>query len=276
MDSSIRLRMFKDLAFKSVVFLLAFLSIMPLVFILGYLVKNGVSALKWEFLVNLPKPVGEEGGGIVNAIVGTLMLMIVACLVAVPIGTLSGIYLAEFRKTRLASIMRFCVEILQGIPSIVIGIIAYAWIVMPTGTFSALSGGLALSMMMLPVIIRSTEETLKMIPHELKEAAVALGIPYYRTILKVIVPSGISGITTGILLSVARIAGETAPLLFTAFGNPFMNLNAAKPVDSLPLVIYNYATSPYPEWHKLAWGASFVLIIIVLSLNLAAKRLSRI
>ena len=166
-------------------------------------------------------------------------------------------------------------EILQGIPSIVIGIIAYAWIVITLGTFSAFSGGIALSIMMLPVIVRATEETLKLIPDTLKEASLSLGVPYYRTILKVILPAGASGIATGVLISVARIAGETAPLLFTAFGNPFMEMNVLKPVNSLPLLIFNYATSPYPEWHALAWGASFVLVFFVLALNFFAKVVTR-
>ncbi len=166
-------------------------------------------------------------------------------------------------------------EILQGIPSIVIGIIAYAWIVVKIGTFSALSGGIALAVMMLPVIVRATEETLKLIPENLKEASLALGVPYSKTILKVIVPAGLTGILNGILLGVARIAGETAPLLFTAFGSPFMNLNIFKPVDSLPLMIFNYATSPYPEWHAMAWGASFVLVVLVLSVNFFTKVISK-
>jgi phosphate transport system permease protein len=167
------------------------------------------------------------------------------------------------------------VEILQGIPSIVIGIIAYVWIVMPLRTFSAVSGGIALGIMMLPIIVRSTEETLKLIPESLKEASLALGVPYYKTILKVIVPAGLSGIVTAVIISIARVAGETAPLLFTAFGNPFMNLNILKPVNSLPLLVFNYAASPYPEWHALAWGASLVLAVFVLALNVFAKVLTK-
>ncbi|MBC7189484.1 phosphate ABC transporter permease PstA, partial [Candidatus Aerophobetes bacterium] len=197
------------------------------------------------------------------------------CAFAVPLGVLAGIYLSEHKKGKLSYLARLCVEILQGIPSIVIGIIAYLWIVVPMRTFSALSGGIALGIMMLPVIVRTTEETLKMIPDTLKEASLALGVPYARTITKVIVPAGLSGIITGVLISIARIAGETAPLLFTAFGNPFMNLNIFKPVNSLPLLIFNYATSPYTEWHKVAWGASFVLVVIVLSLNLITKMVAR-
>jgi phosphate transport system permease protein len=166
-------------------------------------------------------------------------------------------------------------EILQGIPSIVIGIIAYSWVVISMGTFSAFSGAAALAIMMLPVVVRSTEETLKLIPEALREASLALGVPYGRTVIKVIIPAGLTGILSGVLLGIARIAGETAPLLFTAFGSPYMNVNIFKPVDSLPLLIFNYATSPYPEWHAMAWGASFVLIIIVLGLNFFTKVITR-
>ena len=231
--------------------------------------------IDWQFFTSLPKPVGEVGGGISNAIVGTLMLIVIACSIAIPLGVFAGIYLYRAEGGKLAYLVSLSVEILQGIPSIVIGIIAYAWIVMTLGTFSALSGGIALSIMMLPVIVRSTEETLKLIPDTLKEASLSLGVPYYRTILKVILPAGASGIATGVLISVARVAGETAPLLFTAFGNPFMEMNILKPVNSLPLLIFNYATSPYPEWHALAWGASFVLVFFVLALNFFAKIVTR-
>jgi len=203
------------------------------------------------------------------------MLIVIACSIAIPLGAFAGIYLSERKERKLAYLVSLSVEILQGIPSIVIGIIAYAWIVITLGTFSALSGGIALSIMMLPVIVRATEETLKLIPDTLKEASLSLGVPYYRTILKVILPAGASGIATGVLISVARVAGETAPLLFTAFGNPFMEMNILKPVNSLPLLIFNYATSPYPEWHALAWGASFVLVFFVLALNFFTKIITR-
>ena len=191
------------------------------------------------------------------------------------VGVFAGVYLAERKEGKVCYLVRLCVEILHGVPSIVIGIIAYAWVVITLGTFSALAGGISLAIMMLPVIVRSTEETLKLIPDTLREASLSLGVPYYRTVLKVIMPAGMSGIATGILISVARVGGETAPLLFTAFGSPYMEINILKPVNSLPLVIFNYATSPYPEWHALAWGASFVLVAFVLLLNLSAKFLTR-
>jgi phosphate transport system permease protein len=258
-----------------IVVLLTFCSILPMFFILFFITRKGISVINWSFITHLPKPVGETGGGISNAIIGTFMLIGIATAFSVPVGVLAGIFLSENRKGRLASITRMCVETLQGIPSIVIGIIAYIWLVFTMGSFSTLSGGVALGMMMLPVIITAAEETLKLIPHSLREASLALGVSYPRTILKVILPAAVSGILTGILLSIARVAGETAPLLFTAFGNPFMNLNILKPINSLPLMIFNYATSPYPDWHTLAWGASFILIVLVLGLNLFTKVVTR-
>lgn len=264
-------RIIKDRAFGVSLLLLSFLAIMPLLFILFYIVRNGVSSIRWEFLASLPAPVGEPGGGISNAIIGTCLLIILASVVSVPVGVTAGLYLSENRESRLSSTVRLCVEVLQGVPSIVIGIVAYAWMVVPLRAFSALSGAVALGIMMIPVVVKATEETLVLVPYSLKEACLALGAPYYRTILKVIVPSGLSGILTGILLGISRIAGETAPLLFTAFGSPFMALDIFRPVNALPLVIFNYAKSPYPDWHAQAWGASLILIILVLALNLTAR-----
>ena len=272
---NLNVRIFKDKVFQAGIIIFAAITILPLLLILFYIVRNGFAVIDWHFLTNLPKPVGEVGGGIANAIVGTLMLIVIACIISIPLGVFSGIYLSERKNGKLAYLVSLSAEILQGIPSIVIGIIAYAWIVITLGTFSALSGGIALSIMMLPVIVRATEETLKLIPDTLKEASLSLGVPYHRTILKVILPAGASGIVTGVLISVARVAGETAPLLFTAFGNPFMEMNILKPVNSLPLLIFNYATSPYPEWHSLAWGASFVLVFFVVALNFFAKLVTR-
>lgn len=274
-DKNIKRRRTKNYLFKGLVFLIAGLCAVPLVLILFYIVKQGISAISWEFLTTMPNPVGEPGGGILNAITGTLILIVIATVIAVPIGITCGIYISENRNGKLAGIVRLCADILQGIPSIVIGIIAYLWVVMPMDYFSALSGGVALAIMMLPVIVRTTEETLNLIPHSLKEAALALGVPYSKTIRKVIVPCGISGIATGVTLSIARIAGETAPLLFTAFGNPYLNLNILKPVGSLPLLIYTHATSPYEEWHQQAWGAALVLIVLILIINIIAKFIVR-
>ena len=271
----VRRRILADKLFKGIIVLLSFACILPMFFILFFITSKGISVINWEFLTQLPKPVGEIGGGILNAIIGTLMLIAVSTLLSVPIGVFAGIFLSEYRKGKLVYLVRLSIEILQGIPSIVFGIIAYVWIVVLVGSFSALSGGVALAMMMLPVIITAAEETLKLIPDSLREASLALGVSYPRTILKVVLPAGLSGILTGILLSVARVTGETAPLLFTAFGSPFMNFNILKPVNTLPLMIFNYATSPYPEWHRLAWGASLVLIVFVLGMNLFTKLVTR-
>jgi phosphate transport system permease protein len=270
-DSALKRRIFVDHAFQVIVVLLSFCSILPMFFILFFISKNGISSISWNFLTKLPAPVGETGGGISNAIIGSALLILLASVIAVPLGILTGIYLAEYRKGKFVYLSRLSVEILMGTPSIVIGIIAYVWVVMPVGSFSAISGSVALGIMMLPVIVMSTEETLKLMPDTLKEASLALGVSYPRTILKVILPAGLSGIVTGMLLAVARIAGETAPLLFTAFGSPYMAANLFKPVSALPLTVFNYATSPNPEWHALAWGASFVLLVFVLALNLLAK-----
>jgi phosphate transport system permease protein len=272
---SVKRRIFYDKLFKAIIVFLTFCSILPLFFILFFITSKGISVINWDFLTQLPKPVGEWGGGISNALIGTFLLVIIASIFSIPIGILTGIFLSEYRNGQLAYLTRLCTEILQGIPSIVIGIIAYIWLVIPLGSFSALSGGIALGLMMLPVIIMATEETLKLIPESLREASLALGVSYPRTVLKVILPAGFSGIITGILLGTARIAGETAPLLFTAFGSPYMNYNILKPINSLPLVIFNYASSPYPEWHKLAWGASLVLIISTLILNLFPKLVTK-
>jgi phosphate transport system permease protein len=272
---SLRLRIYLNRIFRVAVVILSFIAIAPLFLIILYIFWNGVAAIDWAFLVTLPVPVGEEGGGIANAIVGTFLLIIIASVLAVPVGVLSGIFLNEYKRSKLSEVVRMCVEVLMGIPSIVLGIVAYVWVVLPLKSFSALSGGIALSIMMLPVIIRSTEETLKLIPETLREASLALGVPYYRTIIKVIIPVGMSGILTGILLSIARIAGETAPLLFTSFGNPYMNTNILKPTETLPHLIFIYATSPYKEWHQAAWGASFILVIFVLGLNLISKYFAR-
>ncbi len=256
---------------KYSIYLFTFASIIPLALILIYLIKQGISSINWQFITQLPKPIGEQGGGVLNAIIGTIILIVLSTIISVPIGIKAGIYLSEVKTGKLAYLLRLSTDILQGIPSIVLGVIAYLWLVKPMKAFSALSGSVALAIMMLPMIIASTEETLKLVPYSLKEAALALGVPYYKTILKVILPAGMSGILTGVLLAVARIAGETAPLLFTAFGSPYLNFNPLHPINALPLVVFNYASSPYPNWWHQAWGASFLLTMMVLILNLAAK-----
>jgi len=275
MKNNLQYRIAKTKGMQMFTILMAFLCVVPLILILIYIIKAGLGAINWNFIINIPKPVGEMGGGIANALLGTLIIIITATVIAVPIGIMSGIYLSEQKKGKLAYWVSMCVDILQGVPSIVIGIIAYFWLVRPLGGFSAFSGSIALAIMMLPIIIRSTEETLKLLPNSLKEAGYALGMPFHRVILKVIIPCGFSGIISGVMLSVARVAGETAPLLFTAFGNPFIETHLGKPMQSLPLLIFNYATSSYKDWQNLAWGASLVLLVLVLSLNLITKFLTR-
>jgi phosphate transport system permease protein len=271
LDARVSARLRGDAAFRALTLALSLIAVVPLALILVYIVVKGASAINWQFLTQLPRPMGEPGGGISNAIVGTLILVFIATAISVPLGIIAGIFLAERSRTRLGTFARLSVETLMGIPSIVLGIVAYAWMVRPLGHFSALSGGVALAMIMLPVITLATEETLVLIPLSLREAALALGVSYPRTILRVILPAGMSGIITGILLAVARGAGETAPLLFTAFGSPFMAVNVLKPMESLPHTIFYYATSPYPEWQALAWGASFILLVLILALNVVTK-----
>lgn len=271
----IRIRNRKNYLFKALIIGATVMCTLPLLFILFYIFRQGITAINWQFFTSLPKPVGETGGGISNAIVGSILILLLSCIMAIPFGVGIGIYLSESPKSRLSYYGRLSVDVLQGIPSIVIGIIIYQWVVRPMGGFSAFSGSVALALMMLPSIVKSTEETLKLLPESLKEASLALGVPYYKTIMKVIVPTGLSGILTGVILSISRVIGETAPLLFTAFGNPFMSTDIFKPISSLPLIIFNYATSPYHDWHQLAWGASLILIVIILILNIISKIVQR-
>ncbi|MCL6524337.1 MAG: phosphate ABC transporter permease PstA [Thermoflavifilum sp.] len=271
----LRRRELRSKLVRSGVLFFTLLTLLPLVYILLYIVKQGIGAINWSFFVQLPKPVGESGGGIANALAGSFIIVGVATLLAVPIGIASALYLSEHSNGQLAGAIRFCVEVLVGIPSIVVGIVAYDWLVKPMGYFSALSGSVALAIMMLPIMIRSAEETLKRFPTSLREASLALGVPYYKTIIKVLLPCSLSGVLSGIILSVARIVGETAPLLFTAFGNPYLTTNILRPMQSLPLLIYNYAISPYDSWHQLAWGAALVLLIWILLLNILTRIIIR-
>jgi len=275
METNIKLRNAKSVAFKGVIIFFAFLITLPLFIILIYIIKQGVTQVNWHFLTHVPAPVGEPGGGISNALLGSFLMVLMSSVIAIPVGMFAGIYLSENSKTKLAYYAGLCVDILQGVPSIVVGIVVYFWIVKPLGTFSAISGSVALSIMMLPIVIRSTEQTLRLLPDSLKEAALSLGVPYHKVIMKVIVPCGFAGILSGITLSIARVIGETAPLLFTAFGNPYLSTAVTKPMESLPHLIFTYATSPYDDWHNLAWGASFILLIFVLVLNIVTKVLTR-
>ncbi len=275
MDVKVKYRVGKSKFIQGFIIFLAFLVTLPLLAIILYIFKEGITKINWTFLTKVPKPVGEIGGGIANALIGSILIVFFASVIAIPISILCGIYLSENKTSKLAYWSRLSVDVLQGVPSIVVGIVVYFWVVKPLGTFSALSGSIALAIMMLPIMIRSTEETLKLMPSSLKEAGYALGLPYHKVILKVILPCGISGILSGVMLSVARVAGETAPLLFTAFGNPFLTTNMSKPMQSLPLLIFNYATSPYDDWHDLAWGAALILLFTVLFLNIITKLITK-
>jgi phosphate transport system permease protein len=251
------------------------IALLPLALILLYLLQKGIGALHWSFFFQNPKPVGEPGGGFANAIVGTLILIALATLLAVPVGVASGIYSSEYRGTRLAVALRFAADVLNGVPSIVIGIFAYSVVVLPVRRFSALAGGFALGVMMIPIIARTTEELLRLVPDSLRDGALALGSSRAKAIFTVILPAALPGILTGILLALARIAGETAPLLFTAFGNRFLSTRLDQPIASLTVQIYTYAVSPYDDWHRQAWAGAFLLVIVVLALSIVARTATR-
>jgi phosphate transport system permease protein len=244
-----------------------------LVFILSYLAIHGAASLSWSFFTNLPTPVGETGGGMANAIVGSAKLLLIAMLVGVPIGFLGGVYLAEFGGTTVSFLIRYTTDLLNGVPSIVIGIFAYTVIVLPQKHFSTLAGGLALVVMMIPIAVRSTEEFLRSVPVALREAAMGLGASKAMSIITVVIPAAKNGIITGIMLNLARVAGETAPLLFTAFGNRFWSPGWDQPTAALPVMIFTYATAPYEDWHRQAWAAGFVLLMLVLGVNVTARLL---
>jgi len=256
-------------------YLAAVLATLPLLLILWHLLKKGAASLSLEFFTNMPKPVGEAGGGMANAIVGTLTLIGIACVIGLPIGIGAGIYLAEKRITPIAHSVRFLSDVLNGLPSIVMGIFAWEFLVRPAGHFSALAGGTALGAMMIPLVTRTTEEMLRVVPVSLREAALALGYPRWRTSISIVLRTALAGIATGALVAVARIAGETAPLLFTAFGNQFWSTSLKEPIAALPLQIFTYAISPYDEWHAQAWAGALVLISIVLVISLAARFATR-
>jgi phosphate transport system permease protein len=247
------------------------LVLVPLFAIFAYLVYRGVGSINWAFLTQTPKPVGESGGGMANAIVGSGFILALASILGVPLGVGAGIYLAEFGRNRFGDVIRFTADVLNGVPSIVIGIVAYSIVVLYQKHFSALAGGVALAIMMIPTITRTTEEMLLLVPQALREAAYGLGIPRWRTTLSITLRTATSGVITGIMLAFARVAGETAPLLFTAFGNQFWNLRANQPTAALPLQIFNYAISPYDEWHRQAWAGALVLIILIVTAVAAVR-----
>src|ERR1700722_2543605 len=249
------------------------LVLLPLGAVFGYLVYKGIGSINWAFLTQTPKPVGEAGGGMANAIAGSAFILLIASVIGVPIGIGGGIYLSEYGRHQFGNIIRFTADVLNGVPSIVVGIVAYAIVVLSQGHFSALAGGVALAIMMIPTITRTTEEMLLLVPQALREAAYGLGIPRWRTTLSITLRTATSGVLTGIMLAFARVAGETAPLLFTAFGNQFWNLRVNQPTAALPLQIFNYAISPYDEWHRQAWAGALVLIVLIVT-AVAAVRLA--
>ena len=249
----------------------AFSVVSVLFLILGYLLWNGGTSLSLNFFTQLPKPVGETGGGMANAIVGSLKLLFLAAVMGLPVGLLTGVYLAEFGGKTFSFIVRYTTDLLNGVPSIVIGIFAYSLVVLPVKHFSALAGGVALGIMVIPITVRSTEEFLRAVPGNMREAAMALGASKWKTIATVVLPAASGGILTGMLLALARVAGETAPLLFTAFGNRFWSQGWGQPIASLPVMIYTYAVAPYDDWHRQAWAAGLVLLALVLVSNLGAR-----
>jgi len=251
--------------------LCALLTVSALFFILGYLVWNGGKDLSWSFFTHLPAPVGEEGGGMANAIVGSLKLLLLAALFGVPIGLLGGVYLAEFGGRTVPFLVRYTADLMNGVPSIVMGIFAYALVVMPMHHFSTLAGGIALGIMVIPTVLRNTESFLRDVPPSLREGSFALGANKWRMVATVVLPAASRGILTGVLLALARVAGETAPLLFTAFGNRYWSPGWMQPTSSLPVVIYTYATGPYEDWHRQAWAAGLVLLGLVLVTNILVR-----
>lgn len=253
----------------------AFVVVVPLLLIAWHLLSQGAQAVNVDFFTQLPVPVGDEGGGMAHAIVGTFFLVALAGAIGIPLAVGAGVYLAEARESRLANVVRFVADVMNGIPSIVTGIFVWAWLVLWMGGFSLLAGSVALAVMLIPMVTRTTEEMVRLVPRELREGGIALGFTRWRTTLGIVLPAARSGILTGIMVALARIAGETAPLLFTAFGNPFWEWRLNEPIAALPLLIYQYAISPYEEWHRLAWAAALVLIGLVLLISLAARFLIR-
>ncbi|MBV9173751.1 MAG: phosphate ABC transporter permease PstA [Chloroflexi bacterium] len=253
----------------------ALMAVAVLAAVIMYVVVNGARALNFDFFTQVPAPVGEPGGGIANAIVGTLIIVGIGALLSIPSGVLAGIYVAEYGDNRFADLVRFLGAVLTGIPSIVVGILAYALVVVTMQKFSALAGGVALAVLMLPTVVRATEEMLRLVPGSLREASLALGAPRWKTILRIVLPTASSGLATGAMLAIARAAGETAPLLFTAFGNSFWNTSLVDPMAAIPLQVFQYAISPYESWRAQAWAGALVLVVLVLGLSAAVRVIAR-
>jgi phosphate transport system permease protein len=270
-----RWRKFKNGFMIGLCILSAVSVVAPLFVISWYTLTQGLSTINLDFFIHMPKPVGESGGGMANAIVGTLIMVGVGGIIGLPIGIIAGIYLAEFGKNAFGASVRFMSDVLSGVPSIVVGIVAYIIVVLPMGHFSAFAGGVALAILMIPTVTRTTEEMLLLVPHTLREASLALGVPSWKTTLRIILPAASKGITTGILLAIARAAGETAPLLFTALGNRFWSTSLYQPMASLTVFIYDYAKAPFDDWNRQAWAASLVLIFIVFVVNILFRLVTR-
>lgn len=265
----------KSAVMTGVVAGLALLAVLPLVLIFADLVHKGATSIDWNFFVKSPVPAGQTGGGVANAIMGTLIVVALASLLGIPIGVGSGLFLAEYGNGRLGWLVRFVADVMNGTPSIVVGIFAWTWLVRPVGHFSALAGGAALAVLMIPMLARTTEEMVRLVPNSLREAALALGYPRWRTSLAVVTRTALGGIVTGGLVAVARVAGETAPLLFTALGNLNFSTAVTQPMQTLSLQIFTYATGPFEEWHRMAWASALVLMGMVLLLSLAARWVTR-
>lgn len=270
-----RRRRVTDVVFRVACAAAVGLALLPLASVLYYTASRGIGGIDWAFFTELPKPVGEEGGGMGNAIDGTLKLVAMAAAMGIPVGVLAGVFLAEFGGSRLATVVRFSADVMSGIPSITVGIFAYSVLVLGLGHFSAVAGSVALAILMLPTVTRTTEELLRLVPPMLREAALGLGVPKWRATVRVVLRTAAPGIATGVMLAVARVAGETAPLLFTAFNNRFWSQGIDQPIASLPVQIYTYAVSPFEDWHRQAWAAALVLVAMVLLLNVTAKVLVR-
>src|SRR5437016_7571904 len=270
-----RWRQFKNVAMQALTFACALVVLLPLALVFYHVVKSGFGAVNWDFFTKLPKPVGETGSGMANALVGTFLLLGLAALIGVPVGVLGGVYLSEYGGRRLNWWIRFIADILNGVPSIIWGIVVYALVVVPMKGFSAWAGGIVLGMMMIPLIMRTTEEVLQLVPNGYREAALALGIVQWRAVVQIVARTALKGIVTGVLLALARVAGETAPLLFTALGNQFWAHNLSQPISALPLQIFNYAISPYDDWHRQAWAGALVLLLLVSAINITVRVLTR-
>jgi phosphate transport system permease protein len=253
----------------------AFFAVLPLVLLISYVVIKGISSINLSFFINLPAPLGETGGGMANAIVGTVMIVLIGCLISLPVGIFAGLWLAEWGKGKRGFLIRYCVDVMSGIPSIVLGIFAYILIVLPMQRFSAIAGGFAMGLVMIPYITRATEEMVRMVPRTLKESALALGIPEWRVSWSVILRSAWNGIFTGVMLAVARASGETAPLLFTAFSSLYWNFAPDQPTASMTVQIYNYAIAPFEEWNNMAWAGSLVLVAMVLLVTITVRKFSK-